>query len=190
METKTHASDPIYKQLFWLEAWFQEPVERFAFNVEQRIVFQEISKHWGKQELIPMLNRLKDTFGDSVIEVIDIVVADCNRRDWQEIARREQSNSIDDLLRLLWKPLPELGFEFTEEHQEHGVQMHCTRCPHVEVAQKLGAEEWLYHLVCNGDPYIAEGLNPQIGFRRTKTLMQGHDCCDHFYQMTTESSEL
>jgi len=30
---------------------------------------------------------------------------------------------------------------------------------------------------------FCEGLNPAIEFTRTKTLMQGDDCCDHAYAL-------
>jgi len=38
-------------------------------------------------------------------------------------------------------------------------------------------------MFCQNDFYIAEGFNSKIGLKRTKTLMEGHDCCDHFYYM-------
>ncbi|MFW9789019.1 MAG: L-2-amino-thiazoline-4-carboxylic acid hydrolase, partial [Candidatus Thorarchaeota archaeon] len=36
---------------------------------------------------------------------------------------------------------------------------------------------------CNEDEHIVAGFNPSIKFSRTKTLMEGHDCCDHCYVM-------
>jgi hypothetical protein len=36
---------------------------------------------------------------------------------------------------------------------------------------------------CNEDAFIVEGYNPAIKFHRTKTLMEGDDCCDHRYTM-------
>ncbi len=59
---------------------------------------------------------------------------------WASVAEREQSNTIRDLVRILWEPFRNQGAEFT-----------------------------------------AEGFNLGIKFRRTKTLMEGDDCCDHRY---------
>jgi hypothetical protein len=44
----------------------------------------------------------------------------------------------------------------------------------------LNAADWLYALVCASDPYTAASFDG-IRFERTKTLMQGDDCCDHAY---------
>lgn len=35
IETTMPAPNPIYKQLFWIEPWFQQPVEVFEFTQEQ-----------------------------------------------------------------------------------------------------------------------------------------------------------
>jgi hypothetical protein len=43
------------------------------------------------------------------------------------------------------------------------------------------ALEWGYALHCAQDPHIIAGFNPAIGFRQTRWLMRGDDCCDHFY---------
>lgn len=36
-------------------------------------------------------------------------------------------------------------------------------------------------LVCDSDYAAAEGFNPKMRMIRSKTLMQGHDCCNHRY---------
>jgi hypothetical protein len=38
-----------------------------------------------------------------------------------------------------------------------------------------------YILSCYGDYASAEGFNPKMRMIRTKTLMQGSDCCNHRY---------
>jgi hypothetical protein len=83
-------------------------------------------------------------------------------------------------VRLLWEPLPELGFDFGSEPRPGGVQFCVTRCPQAELAARLNAADWLYALVCASDPYTAASFDG-IRFERTKTLMQGDDCCDHAY---------
>ena len=49
--------------------------------------------------------------------------------------------------------------------------------------ERLKATDWLYHHTCSADEAMVSGFNPKIGFRRTKTLMQGDDYCDHYYYM-------
>ena len=39
----------------------------------------------------------------------------------------------------------------------------------------------MYLYMCLSDYSIIEGYNPDIGFKRSKTIMQGDDYCDHCY---------
>ena len=47
-----------------------------------------------------------------------------------------------------------------------------------DIFRSLGAEDiglW----ICEGDGPAAAAFNPAIRLKRTKTLMEGDDCCDH-----------
>jgi predicted ArsR family transcriptional regulator len=186
MKNQENSADDIFhKHVSWLDEWFKydkQDILHFTTH-DQQVIFDELSTHWKEPGILARLNVLQERFGTKVIEVIEMVVAENIRREWAEIARKKNSHTIDDLIRLLWEPLREQGFEFSMEKQDNGVQMRCTRCPHVDLGKELDETKWLYHLVCQGDPYIVEGFNPNMGFRRTKTLMEGHECCDHFYFM-------
>ena len=61
--------------------------------------------------------------------------------------------------------------------------MKITRCPFADMAIALGEEDWGFEFYCMSDYGMVEGFNPEIEFSRSKTLMEGHDCCDHFYKM-------
>ena len=152
---------------------------------EQQAIFDEIAANWKDGEVIAILNDLQQRYGAKVAEVIDLVVSVNTRSGWAKIGQQQASRTIEDFIRLLWDQLPALGFEFTSTTTADGVQMHCTRCPHVALGEALNGKTWLYHLVCGGDPHMVAGFNPDMGFRRTKTLMQGDDCCDHYYFMKT-----
>lgn len=55
-----------------------------------------------------------------------------------------------------------------------------TRCLWAEVFRELDAADigvW----ICRNDGPTAAAYNPAIRFERTKTLMEGDDCCDHIY---------
>ena len=59
----------------------------------------------------------------------------------------------------------------------------------IRVTDCLAAEAYLpykagdigYAAVCWGDYNWASDFNPKIKLIRDKTLMQGHDCCNHRY---------
>ena len=130
---------------------------------------------------IDILDRMKKRFGPEVYEVVEEMVADRTLAQWSRIAQGEESHTVDDLIRLLWEPLKTRGFEFAIERKEDGIQVYCTKCALYDLANEINGTEWMFHIKCGSDPYIVEGFNPKIKFRRTKTLMEGHDCCDQNY---------
>ncbi len=134
-------------------------------------------------EMARVLRILKERFGEGVYEEIVKQNGERSLKEWEEIAKNNGGNTIEDLIKVLWEPLKNEGFEYSFQETEDGVQMNCTRCGLYEMAKHLGITEEAFYMYCASDPYITEGFNSDIGFKRTKTLMQGHDCCDHFYYM-------
>jgi hypothetical protein len=178
-----------WKELLdWLDFWFQpEKAETHDFDAVERELFDSLAPAWLLAEpgsgKIAALESASERFGrERVLALIGKTCANETSSYWGELARKE-GNSLDDLVRLLWEPLPELGFEFSSERRPDGLQFCVTRCPHRELAADLGgnAADWLYALVCATDPHTAASFDPPIRFERTKTLMQGDDCCDHAY---------
>ena len=152
--------------------------------LEEKLAEQgrQMSKDFMSQT-IAILDRMKTRFGPDVYSVVEEVMAERARSRWFEIARRQKSCTIDDLIRILWEPLKARGFEFSIERKGNGVQVYCTKCVHYDIAREINGTDWMFFLKCATDPYIVEGFNSKIVFRRTKTLMQGHDCCDHYYEI-------
>ena len=132
-------------------------------------------------EIAKLIRAFKERFVDEAYQVAAQLNGNKAFLEWQELAGKSENNSIESLIALLWEPLRGQGFEYEVEKTETGFQMKCTRCGFYEMAKYCGITDEAFYMVCEADPYIAEGFNPNIGFKRTKTLMQGHDCCDHFY---------
>ena len=140
-------------------------------------------------DTVKMLDAFKEKFGDEVIEVVDKLTAQRSKKEGEELAQKLGSNTIQDIIQELWFSGIPLGLEYTSEETEKGMQMKCTRCYIYETAKKLGITEWAYHLFCVGDPYFVEGFNSKMGFSRTKSLMEGHDCCNHNFYMEAPDSK-
>jgi hypothetical protein len=71
--------------------------------------------------------------------------------------------------------------EDTDERQAYRF----TRCMQAEIFAELDALEIGFWL-CEGDAPMCSAFNPAIGFHRTKTFMEGHDCCDHVFYLKKE----
>jgi predicted ArsR family transcriptional regulator len=135
------------------------------------------------QQKIALLNAFKNKYGSEVFQVIEQANGVTVRETYQNKNHGDGERSIEDLITIVWEPLRKQGLEFTMERTAKEVQMKCTKCPVADLYKQAGGTEWGYHLYCAADNHIAEAFNSKIGFRRTKTLMEGHDCCDHFYYL-------
>ena len=62
------------------------------------------------------------------------------------------------------------------------VEFKVTRCTVCEACKKAGLTDIGYHVYCMTDPAVVSGINPEIKFERTHTLMQGDAYCDHCYR--------
>jgi predicted ArsR family transcriptional regulator len=176
-----------WKELLdWLDSWFQpEKAETHDFDAGERELFNSLAPAWLAAEpgaaKIAALESASERFGrELVFALVEKLCADETRAHWAGLVR-EEGGSLDDLVRLLWEPLPGLGFKFNSERLPNSIQFRCTRCPHHELATRMNAADWLYAFVCATDPYVVEAFDPPIRFQRTKTLMWGDDHCDHAY---------
>lgn len=127
------------------------------------------------------LTALEKRFGPAVSDVILEERKNQVEKEWQAIGKASARNDIQGLLDTLWKWVEEIGFQFTYERTDNTVKMNVTYCPIAEMAKQIGMEEWGYKCYCCDDDSIVRGFNNKIKFSRTKTLMQGHDYCDHTY---------
>jgi predicted ArsR family transcriptional regulator len=174
--------------LGWLDFWFQpEKAEAHDFAAGERELFESLAPGWLEAEpgeaKIAALDSAAERFGrERVHALLEKICGDETGAHWAGLVR-EEGSSLDNLVRLLWEPLPELGFEFSSERRPDGLQFCVTRCPNRELAVCLGGNsaDWLLRTVCATDLYVVDAFDPPIRFQRTKTLMQGDDCCDHAY---------
>jgi hypothetical protein len=67
------------------------------------------------------------------------------------------------------------------EDTDRAFELKVAECIWASVFLQAKAGEIGYAAVCFGDYAWAQGFNPKIKMIRDKTLMQGHDCCNHRY---------
>lgn len=70
------------------------------------------------------------------------------------------------------------------ENTEKACEVKVTECLTYVIFREANAQEIGYAGVCYADYGFPKGLNPKIEMIRDKTLMQGHDCCNHRYIWT------
>ena len=67
------------------------------------------------------------------------------------------------------------------EDSETAFEMQITECLAEIVFREADALDLGYACICHADFGLPVGLNPKLKLVRTKTLMEGHDCCNHRY---------
>lgn len=176
--------------LGWLDYWFQpEKVEVHDFDDAERELWGVLAPAWleaepGAEKLAVLDAAAAGHGRDRVAALLDRICADETSAYWSSLTRDlDDGGTLDDLVRLLWEPLPEMGFEFSTEKIENGLRFRCTRCPNAELAAELGgsAAFWFSRTACATDFHVGGAFDPPIRFERTKTLVQGDDHCNHTY---------
>lgn len=131
-----------------------------------------------------LFKKLVAELGPRVIEITQQHTID-SVRDWiagMELPQRD----LAAMRAILWDQVgDDLDYTIEEQTPAH-LKMCVTRCLWADMFRKLDAAELGYALYCASDYGYCEGLNPNITFTRTKTIMQGDDCCDHTYDLPAE----
>lgn len=176
--------DEFLKHFGWLAETLKRPTsDFFEESSEEYAIIERLKEGWGKRDTVQLLKGLTAQYGDKAGETVEEYLKLNIMKDWAETGRKEarEGTEIEDFLRLLWEPLNGLGFEYGVS-KENGRTTFCVKkCPVFELAEKTGMHKWLYHMACATDFYTTPSFSPKIGFERTKSLMQGHDHCNHQY---------
>jgi len=69
------------------------------------------------------------------------------------------------------------------EESPTAFEIHVSQCLWAKTFRAQDAAEIGYARICYPDYAASEAFNPKMKMIRTKTLMQGHDCCNHRWAM-------
>jgi len=147
--------------------------------------YQSEKRHLMEKATI--LYALEKNFGVGVREIVREERAKSVHSQWIAIAKQTAGTSIKDLIETLWAPLQQKGILRYEviETKEEKTCLKVTSCLFARLAEELNIpSDWGYDLYCSDDEHMVRGFNQRMKFSRSKTLMEGHDCCDHCYHMT------
>jgi predicted ArsR family transcriptional regulator len=113
-------------------------------------------------------------------DIADFEIAKMERI-WNDKGEK-RGRGLQAFMEELWGGLKgEMEFD-VEAAPDGELRIHCTSCPFASMARENGMAELGFHKFCMSDYGIVKGFDPRIEFTRTKTLMEGHDRCDHRYR--------
>lgn len=130
-----------------------ESIFNFAFRDHLIPMLKELSTRYQKEEFLDIM---KDAASQafSQKEVMDKSNKNLNHVFWQHVIERK-----------------------VIEDSEKAFELKITRCLWEKVYREADATDLGYAIVCNTDFATADASNQTL--IRTKTLMQGDDCCNH-----------
>lgn len=133
--------------------------------------------------VVSLLRDLEDEVGT---ERILNVIAKWSKRRGSEMVGEKRVASFEEF-KEYWKEASKDHFfansvtvEFPSETVTE-LQCNYTECLFAKTFRDLGAAELGKIMVCDPDFAFAQALSPLLHLERTKTLMEGHDCCNHKY---------
>lgn len=148
-----------YRQYFQSTNWF---FIDFAKTVQ---------KKFGKEETIKLIKKLAT---EMLLER------------GQRQAKNAKERSLKSYTRMFTDPKQWEGMLTMKvvEDTETAFELKITECILASIFRKSNAADIGYASICWGDYAWAEGFNTKIKLVRDKTLMQGHEYCNHRYIWT------
>lgn len=159
-----------------------ESVSRHKFLQDSRMSFQEVYNFAFRYQA-RMYRALAKEFGEErFMEVLRRLASEDGLRAGQEDGRRAPCNDfaayVAEMKGRSYFSNHVLTFEIVEETPTT-FEIEVTECLWAKPFREIGAADIGHALICHPDYALCQGFNPRITMQRTRTLMQGDDCCDH-----------
>jgi len=167
-----------FKNLFAIgqsEMLSQEKSQQHKFQKEWGHTYEEAFR-WKFEWIIDMMKRFGNYLGrDNFIEMI--------KRAGDELCKEESANDPDfSFVEWINGGREYFSNMITNEEIEINdkvYEMRVSECLWEKVFREKDATNIGYAYVCYNDFAAARSVNPKIKLERTKSLMQGNDCCNH-----------
>jgi len=158
---------------------------KHKFMEDSGMSYKQVHELAFRRLLIPILQNLANSTGkDELIEMLMKASSEASVLRGENWAKRVPESDLSTFTANFKKP--SRFFEHTctyqiLEYTEKVVELKYTECICATIFREENASDIGYSAICHGDFAIAQAFNPKIKLIRTKTLMQGNDCCNHRY---------
>ena len=136
-------------------------------------IIKALEKAFGKDNVHTVIKEwAEQTFGDKQkrkMETTDNPISTFEdfKTQWKEATESEY-----------WTHVVTVSFP---EDSDQKLECKYTECLWAKTMKDLKAEDIGYLICCHPDFAITKATHPKLRFERTKTLMQGDDCCNHTF---------
>jgi predicted ArsR family transcriptional regulator len=169
----------------------QKPTQQgqHKFDVPQDISMSSRQRaQMMNRGLAQFIRTLRNELGEpELVRLLNLMSEDIGKQVGARQAQNSPDTSVQSFVQVFRPPnfADSLTHEVVED-TEKVFALEVTECISAEVMQSAGLGGEVGHAaVCNMDYYWPPAFNPSFKMERTKTLMQGHDICNHRYIDTT-----
>lgn len=120
---------------------------------------------------------------DNAIKIVKQVIKEDAILSGKTLADKYGGNTIKELLKIVkevWASDDAMKINIIKENEDE-LCFNVISCKYTQMYEKLGIKELGCILSCSRDFSFMEGFNPEIELIRTKTIMEGYECCDFRY---------
>lgn len=157
--------------------------ETHKYLADAGMTYKEVYELVLKYNFIPYMELLAQYLGrDELIELLMRAATEHyaqRGRNWAKSMEKKEFTAYFNFLRK-----PDRDWLHTCTHEiiedtDNVLQIKYTECIYADIFREVNAQDIGYAAFCHGDFAIFSALDHRIKLIRTKTLMQGDDCCDH-----------
>jgi hypothetical protein len=159
------------------------PEKKHKFLEDSSMSFEDVYKFAFKVFYIPLLQNLAPYIkSGNFLEILKSAASDAATKSGQARAKKLPKNdfaafkaSVKESNRFWEHVLTEDIVEDTDK----AIEVKITECLWAKTFREANASDIGYATICYPDYASAKASNPKLKMIRTKTLMQGNDCCNH-----------
>jgi len=157
--------------------------KKHKFQEDSGMSYEDVSNFAFKDGYIPLMQNLAHRLkGSDFIEMLKSATNELATQKGRESAMKFPRNDFAAYKKVYSAPFYNrvLTYTFIED-SDKAWEWKITECLSAKTFREANASDIGYATICHGDYGFTQGFNPKIRLTRTKTLMQGHDCCNHRY---------
>lgn len=154
---------------------------KHKFLEDTGMTYEQVYKLAAGNLFIPIVSELVDRVG---MDIIKEASADSMKKRVKAYVKRLEKRDLATLAAFFKSPSPTGEHTLTREiiqDTDTVFEMKVTECLWAKTFREAKAADLGFNCICFADYAMAEAFNPKIKLIRDKTLMQGHDCCNHKY---------
>jgi hypothetical protein len=157
--------------------------EAVSQAVEKAFLMELRSKMFASAALlVKSVRAIQTKYGAEGVEAIHQALTELASEKGRKMAQEANADTLPAFCSALEARCTGSHEWFKLEDSDKRQAYRFTRCIWAEIFAELDALDIGFWL-CEGDEPISSAFNPAIGFQRTKTLMEGDDCCDHIFYL-------